>query len=155
MRNDMQVTNVSRTEKVIRKGGSVVAVMFFMLNEGLHFGPRWGFLVFALALMVALVFFLRARTFSRAENLFMLFFVAAAGISHLIFHRGESAVELAIPWFILMFLWYAVRERRADTFSQNFNAQPYASDERQWVDIEYRTGPDGIGGYYQNGVKMD
>lgn len=155
MRNDMQVTNASRTEKVIRKGGSAVAVLLFMLNEGLHFGAHWGFLAFALALTVALVLFIRARTFSRAENLFMLIFVAAAGISHLVFHRGESAIELAIPWFILMFFWYGVRECRSDSVSQDFKDQPYGSDSKQWVDIEYRTGPDGIGGYYQNGVKMD
>lgn len=155
MRKNMQVTNTSRIEKVIRKGGSVVAVMLFMLNEGLHFGPRWGFLAFALALTIALACFIRARTFSRAENIFMLLFVAAAGISHLVFHRGESGIELAIPWFILMFMWHGVREYRSDSFSQSFKDQPYASDDRPWVDIEFRTGPDGIGGYYKNGVKMD
>lgn len=148
----MQITYVSRIEKIIRKAGSVAVILLFALNEGLHFGLHWGFLTFALALTIALVCFLRTRTFSRAENLFMLLFMAAAGISHLVFHRGESAIELAIPWFILMFLWYGVRECRSDSLSQSFKADPYDSDGRQWVNTEYRPGPDGIGGYYQNGI---
>lgn len=148
----MQITYVSRMKKIIRKAGSVAVVLLFALNEGLHFGPSWGFLSFALALMVVLVCFIRARTFSRAENLFMLILLAAAGVSKMFFHAGESTIELAIPWFFLMFLWYGVRECRSEASSQSFRDEPFGADGKQWVNTEYRPGPKGIGGYYQNGV---
>ncbi|MCK8417606.1 hypothetical protein [Erwinia amylovora] len=157
MRNVIAATGASCTEKVIRKAGSAAVVMLFMLNEGLHFGLRWGFLVASLAVIAALGGFMRARTFSRDENIFGLVLLAAAGASKMFFHAGDGTFELAIPWFIVMYLWCGVRVCSPEESRQISKDQPLDTDEIKPDMYEYRPGPDGTAGYYRNGqpIKFD
>lgn len=157
MTNVMTVTRASLIEKVIRKGGSAAVVALFMVNEFLYFGPRWWFLAFVIALVAVLAGFIRARTFSLNENLFGLLLLAAASVSKMLFHAGDGTFELAVPWFIIMYLWSGVWVCSPEKSSKILKDQPLHTDEIKPDVFEYRPGPDGTAGYYKNGqpIKFD
>jgi hypothetical protein len=157
MRNDMQITNVSRAEKIIRKAGSVAVVLLFLLDEGLHIGNKLYFWLPGLVVAVALYGFIRAQIFSRTENLYGIFFLASGVASKIFFHAGDGTFELVIPWFIIMYLWYGVRVCSPERSRQIQEEQPQDFDERNHGNFEYRPGPDGTSGYYQDGkpIKFD
>ncbi len=146
--SDMQATGA---EKFIRKGGAVVVMVLFMLNEFIAWGPGLTILVEAAGVIAVLAFYIKVRTFSRAEAVAGLLILAAGGISKVVFHAGDGSIEALIPWFIIMTLWHTIKAARSQNIQQAAQPQPSAFNEPMKEGFEYRPGPGGIGGYYQDG----